>query len=105
MKWEQDAPNIILGALKNIISGKVRSLYPSKSCDGSQDTLNKVLPPLREDIKPPKSATVLNFSCGMQTLTDRIVDELRNQEHVTLSTGSKVRKLGYNGDKYEVRSL
>lgn len=103
MKWEQEAPNLILGAAKNIIAGKVRSLYPTKVYDVSQDALNELLPQLREDITPPKSANVLNFSGGMQVLTDRIVNELNKRDNVKLIKGTTARSLDYNHNGYKVR--
>ncbi|VDL60342.1 unnamed protein product, partial [Hymenolepis diminuta] len=102
MKWEQEAPNLILGAAKNIITGKVRSLYPTKIYDVSQDALNELLPQLREDITPPKFANVLNFSGGMQVLTDRIVNELNKRDNVKLNKGTTARSLDYNHSGYKL---
>nr|CDS26295.2 protoporphyrinogen oxidase [Hymenolepis microstoma] len=102
IKWEQESPNLVLGAVKSIITGKVQSLYPTKTYDVPHDTLDKLLPPLRKDIVPPKLANVLNFSAGMQALTDRIVDELNKMDNVDINMGSTVCSLDYKDNAYEL---
>ncbi|VDN99115.1 unnamed protein product [Rodentolepis nana] len=102
MNWERESPNLVLGAIKSIIAGKVQSLYPTKTYDVPQDTLDKLLPPLRKDIAPPKFANVLNFSAGMQALTDRIVNELDKMDNVHISMGSRACSLDYKNNAYKL---
>ncbi|KAM7536284.1 hypothetical protein Aperf_G00000083810 [Anoplocephala perfoliata] len=104
IKWEQEAPNLILGAAKNIALGKVRSLYPAKK-GVAPGVLDDLLPPLKVDFIPPKNANILNFSQGMQVLTDRLYENLKAKENVTLNKNATVRSLDYKDNKYTLSIL
>lgn len=105
IEWEKEAPNLIIGAVKNIIKGKMRSMYPPKSNNISSEILDAILPPLNEDISPPHNSSVLNLAGGMQSLTDRLVEVLSKQANVTLRKGASVRSLYHHDEQYQVLAL
>lgn len=92
----------MIGAAKNIALGKVRSLYPAKRNGVSLRALDRLLPPLNEDIVPSSNANVFNFAGGMQVLTDRLVATLGEKPNVTLQKGTRVSLLCRRGKQYQV---
>ncbi|VDK36925.1 unnamed protein product [Taenia asiatica] len=102
IQWEKEAPNVIIGAAKNMVMSKARSLYPTKRNDLPLRALDSLLPPLNEDIAPPSNANVFNFVGGMQVLTDRLVARLGEQPNVTLRKGTRVSALCRRGKQYQL---
>ncbi|KAL5106268.1 Protoporphyrinogen oxidase chloroplastic [Taenia crassiceps] len=102
IQWEREAPNVIIGAAKNMALGKVRSVYPTKRSDVSLRALDDLLSPLNEDIAPPSNANVFNFAGGMQVLTDRLVATLGEKPNVTLQKGTRVSALHRRGEHYQI---
>lgn len=102
IQWEKEAPNVVIGAAKNIVMGKVRSLYPTKRNDVSLHTIDALLPPLSENIAPPSNANVLSFAGGMQVLTNRLAKTLGEQPNVTLRKGACVRSLCHRDKQYQL---
>ncbi|VDM15987.1 unnamed protein product [Hydatigera taeniaeformis] len=100
IRCEKEAPNVIIGAVKNMTMGKMRSLYPNKANDVSLHALDSLLSPVSKDIVQSSNTSVFNFAGGMQMLTDRLVKALSEQPNVTLLKGSCVRALRRRDNRY-----